>query len=685
LSSTTAANTSQVYISNLYFGKTYYWRCAVKNGVDTSNWTSAWSFTTGDFVTNYTPANGAIGVSVNPTLDWSSFPDANGYLCRVDTSLNFNSIELQTFSSVSSQTGVSGLLYGAVYYWQAAAKNAVDTSSWNTAWAFTTAYQLTVAPLLVSPANTSTNISYTSVGLVWNTCAGASGYQYQYSSDPTFATGVTSYNTSLVTGTISGLYPHTVYYWRVRGSNANGYSPWSTIWNFTTESAVLVAPQLVFPSNNANGIDYTSVTLDWNSVFGASQYIYQFSPDENFVIGVTSETIVPTQKTLIGLSQNSQYFWRVKASDGAVESDWSATWNFTTQIDALDAPILVSPLNNATAIDFNSVILDWNSVDGASEYTCEYSIDNTFATGVVSESLSLTNKTINGLSPGTQYFWRVMASNGSVDSDWSEVWDFTTDNEILAAPLLVSPSDNTVEVNFAVVNLVWESVFGATQFTWQLSTDNLFITDVQNGTLPSLTVEVLDLLPETEYFWRVMASSGMIESDWSEVWSFTTEQQIVYYILTINIEGAGIVYVDGEQYFSPVTVEENTELTLQADFPLPWPFVQWLGDVTGSENPETIIMDGDKEVTAEFIYVGIEETSLNAKEISIYPNPACDKVIIYGDMVKTYVIFSLDGRQVLEGNNYVSGNQIDISGLKPGVYFIKVNNSESGNLKLIKE
>jgi hypothetical protein len=96
-------------------------------------------------------------------------------------------------------------------------------------------------------------------------------------------------------------------------------------------------------------------------------------------------------------------------------------------------------------------------------------------------------------------------------------------------------------------------------------------------------------------------------------------------------------------------------------------------------------MDGDKEVTAEFIYVGIEETSLNAKEISIYPNPACDKVIIYGDMVKTYVIFSLDGRQVLEGNNYVSGNQIDISGLKPGVYFIKVNNSESGNLKLIKE
>ena len=428
VSGTTIVNSSEILVSNLYFGTKYYWRAAAKNAVDTSAWTGTWNLTTASSITNVTPVNGAINQAVSLTLDWNSMTGNTGYICEVDTAVNFNSALKQSVTTIinSSQATVSGLLYGTTYYWHAAVKDAVDTSNYSSSWRFTTAYQLTVAPVLASPSNNSTNISYASVGLVWNASTGATAYQYQYSTDATFETGVHSYNTSLVTGTITGLYPHTVYYWRVRGSNATGNSPWSTVWNFTTESAVLVAPELISPANNSTDIDFTSVTLDWNSVFGASQYIYQFSPDENFIIGVTSETIVPTQKTLLGLAANTQYFWRVKASDGAVESDWSITWNFTTANDGLAAPILLSPANNSTEIDYSSMILQWNSV------------------------------------------------------------------------------------------------FSATQFTWQLSTDNLFITDVQNGTLPALSIEVVSLLPNTQYFWRVLASSGIIESDWSEVWSFTT-------------------------------------------------------------------------------------------------------------------------------------------------------------------
>ena len=327
----------------MYFGTTYYWRASAKSAVDTSSWSAAWNFTTANSITNVTPSNGATNVSINPLLDWNPLTGNDGYLCEIDTSPNFNSGLHQILTSAinSSQINASGLMYGTTYYWHAAIKDAVDTSDWSLSWKFTTAYELTVAPTLVSPANNSIDLSYTSVGIEWASSAGAVNYQYQYSTDISFNTGTYSNNTSLITGNISGLYPHTIYYWRVRGMNANGYSPWSTTWQFTTQSAVLTAPILVSPVNNSTGVDYNSVTLDWNLVYGASKYIYEISPDSTFTTGVTTDSLNFTEKSFIGLATNTQYFWRIKASDGAVESNWSEVWNFRTMF-----PVGISELEN---------------------------------------------------------------------------------------------------------------------------------------------------------------------------------------------------------------------------------------------------------------------------------------------------------------------------------------------------
>ncbi|MCD4790467.1 MAG: hypothetical protein K8R37_10740, partial [Bacteroidales bacterium] len=51
---------------------------------------------------------------------------------------------------------------------------------------------LTNAPNLISPVDGSTGLSYTSVDLEWSSLAGATSYQYQYSEDSTFITGVYS-------------------------------------------------------------------------------------------------------------------------------------------------------------------------------------------------------------------------------------------------------------------------------------------------------------------------------------------------------------------------------------------------------------------------------------------------------------------------------------------------------------
>ncbi|MEO0072546.1 MAG: T9SS type A sorting domain-containing protein [candidate division WOR-3 bacterium] len=72
-----------------------------------------------------------------------------------------------------------------------------------------------------------------------------------------------------------------------------------------------------------------------------------------------------------------------------------------------------------------------------------------------------------------------------------------------------------------------------------------------------------------------------------------------YYSLTINIVGSGSVNRDPEEewYLSSSIVE----LTAIPDFD--WVFTGWSGDLTGSNNPEYLTMDGPKNVTATFTEV----------------------------------------------------------------------------------
>ncbi|MDD3685543.1 MAG: T9SS type A sorting domain-containing protein, partial [Bacteroidales bacterium] len=139
------------------------------------------------------------------------------------------------------------------------------------------------------------------------------------------------------------------------------------------------------------------------------------------------------------------------------------------------------------------------------------------------------------------------------------------------------------------------------------------------------------------------------------------------------------------EYIDPVSFPAGTEVTLLADFPLPWPFIQWQGDLTGNNNPETLIMDGDKNVIADFVFVEVEESIKSDDVILIYPNPAFNELYLYGDQIETIALFAIDCCEVKFYTDYSSGKSLDISDLTPGVYIVKVNNSDTWVGKFIKE
>ena len=78
---------------------------------------------------------------------------------------------------------------------------------------------------------------------------------------------------------------------------------------------------------------------------------------------------------------------------------------------------------------------------------------------------------------------------------------------------------------------------------------------------------------------------------------------------------------------------------------------------------------------------GITEPTATA--MSLYPNPASDMVSIFGDGFVSATVIDISGRTLLR----TSAMQIDISGLRPGEYVVKVEriNGETEELKMVKE
>ena len=227
-------------VSNLLYGTKYYWRARCAHAADTTDWSAVWDFTTGARPLLYSPNNNTTNISITQRLCVQRFTGSNYYEIELDTTSNFDSPLKQTLNASSYNssysyyyTSVSNLLYGTKYYWRARCAHAADTSGWSAVWNFTTQFTLTTAPTLISPVNGATNIDAQNVTLTWNEIANATSYQYQVSTTSDFSNLVAS-GTTANPYVFVALPGNITCYWRVRGSDGLGFSPWSVIWHFST-------------------------------------------------------------------------------------------------------------------------------------------------------------------------------------------------------------------------------------------------------------------------------------------------------------------------------------------------------------------------------------------------------------------------------------------------------------------
>lgn len=89
----------------------------------------------------------------------------------------------------------------------------------------------------------------------------------------------------------------------------------------TIANAQLTAPKITIPE-----LYVTTLDVSWTRVTGATSYTLQRATDAAFTQNLTS---VYTGSSPVyretGLTQNTQYWYRVKATQGAIESQWAST------------------------------------------------------------------------------------------------------------------------------------------------------------------------------------------------------------------------------------------------------------------------------------------------------------------------------------------------------------------------
>jgi len=116
---------------------------------------------------------------------------------------------------------------------------------------------------------------------------------------------------------------------------------------------------------------------------------------------------------------------------------------------------------------------------------------------------------------------------------------------------------------------------------------------------------LLNATPSEEYtFFNWVGTTGsgtstsvVMDSDKTVTAVFTKKR----YALNLNVEGEGTVKETIIKAGVKTDYDSGTIVELTANPESEWVFSEWKGDLTGSENPKQITIDGPKEITAVFV------------------------------------------------------------------------------------
>ena len=485
-------------------------------------------------------------------VNWGQSADASGYRIQYSQNSNFTGAStLDVIGGINTSAEITGLTATTVYFVRVMALGTGDY--FDSAYSSTTSRVTGEARLSQPVAAVSEGSNNTSLTVMWNRIAGAASYEIQFATDPEFTnagTPVSVEQTSagnVVVHELTGLVTGTEYYIRVVAvsTTAGTSSSLPSVAVTGTPAGASVTTPLDAPVLNETVVvvDATTLRVTWNNIANASSYTIGYAPSTD-PANITPITNIPAGTTswdITGLTTGVTYSIGIVAVGDGINYTDSPQSNIVsgTPIGGVDPPDpgqLTTPTGvTATDVGVTSVSLTWNAVTNAAGYRVEWSTSQTFAQIDGTQNAPQASATIDGLTTGTTYYFRVIAVG---DENWTDSnpsatvsatpFEDTPDPNQLPAPTLNTPT--TVDVN--TVFLTWNRIDNASGYRLEYSTNSTFaagdvltmsVAQTAGGTVD---VTVRGLERGVTYYYRVIAlgseTSEFNDSRPSNVISFAT-------------------------------------------------------------------------------------------------------------------------------------------------------------------